>query len=133
MTNGPTLPVMRRTPVLIAAAALATLAACSSGGGSSPSSTSSSFATPQDIASRLDCTSPVKSDEIMVREAITCDYGSDTLEIVTFNDNGQRDSWKKIASGVGGGVYVVGDKWLVSADSTATATNVQRTVGGKVQ
>lgn len=103
------------------------LAGC--GGGSS---SSSSFKTPQEIASKLGCTSPEPATEVMAREGIDCSYDGSTLEIVTFNDNGQRDGWAKIAKKLGGGVYVVGDKWLVDADSTAQAEKIAGVVGGKV-
>lgn len=62
-----------------------------------------------------------------------CDLpNGDLVDIATFADQDSRDTWLKLATAFGG-VYVVGDSWVVSVISHADAQTVQGDLGGDVR
>jgi hypothetical protein len=84
------------------------------------------------IADKLGCKNfKVDSRELYVREGGSCDGVKGGLEIATFNDNGARDGYLTIATGFGG-VYLVGDKWVVYGSNTSAVKRAQKTLGGDI-
>lgn len=114
----------------------AALAGCGGGGGgddASGSGGSGAAASLQDIATKAGCSSiTADSEELYVREGGTCTAGDDELSVYTFNDAAAQQSWLEVAKGFGG-VYVVGDRWVVSAPDADAAQRVQQKAGGEVQ
>jgi len=87
-----------------------------------------SFATPQGAAV-IDCTyggSDIEEDG--VKEGGSC---GDQLRIFTFATNENRDTWFAVAQDPGR-KYLVGDRWVVSADSAATLEAARKKIGGEI-
>ena len=88
-----------------------------------------SFATPQSVAKAIGCTyggSDIEEDG--VKEGGSC---GDELRIFTFATNKNRDTWFAVAQDPGR-KYLVGDKWVVSADSVATLEAARKQIGGEI-
>jgi hypothetical protein len=132
MTNELTIGRMRSL-LLVPVVALV-IAGCGSG-------SSASFKTPEDVLAKIPgCTNiqPDTGPQFMNRESADCDFGGTaddpvSLTAVTFTDSGQQKQWMDLANKIGGGgLYVVGDKWLVQTDTSDQAHKVQQAVGGTV-
>jgi hypothetical protein len=88
-----------------------------------------SLATPQSVAKAIGCTyggSDIEEDG--VKEGGSC---GDELRIFTFATNENRDGWFAVAQDPGR-KYLVGDKWVVSADSAATLKAAREKIGGEI-
>jgi len=111
---------------------LAAMLACSSGGGAAKSG--SSVQTLSQLASAIGCTNLDQSgqSELYTRESGTCDLNGSTLDLATFSDSGTRDQWVNAAK-QSGGIFVVGDKWAVDADTQAAADAVKAKIGGTIR
>lgn len=117
---------------MLALLAAAVLGGCSSGGDSAAASSSGPPAL-QDIATKAGCGAITEdSEELYVREGGTCSAGGDELRVYTFSDGKSRDAWLQVAKGFGG-VFVVGDRWVVSVDDQAAGDAVKARAGGEVQ
>lgn len=120
--------------LLVPMMALGVITACGSG------SSGSSVKTPEQLLMKIPgCTNvqPNSGAQLLDRESATCDFGGTaddpvTLDAYTFDSQGQVSQWLKIATGLGSGVFVVGDRWVVQADTTDQAHTVQSAVGGSV-
>jgi hypothetical protein len=70
--------------------------------------------------------------ELYVREQISCALGGSQITVYTFNDRASQQQWLDVARGFGG-VYVIGDRWVVSTDDQATAQAVKGKLGGEIR
>ena len=120
--------------------ALVTLAACG-GGSDTASPRPSDRPTVAGIVDRLEkaeitCINlelvPAGERELGAREQGECEMLRGNLAIRTYNTNTARDSAVKIGQEFGG-IYVVGDRWVVGVDDDATATRVREALGGEVR
>lgn len=75
---------------------------------------------------------PEPDKELFVREQGTCDSDDGPLTIYTFSGKGQ-DQWLEVAQGFGGSPMVVGDRWVVVAQSQTQAEAVAETLAGDVR
>lgn len=103
------------------------LGAC--GGGSSPPS-------PKALADKINCDVyelQTGQIELGAREQAWCEIGEERLTILTYKSNEPRDSSQKIAEELGGGIAVVGDRFVVRVDSQAMAERVKKAVGGEIR
>jgi hypothetical protein len=112
------------------------LAGCGGGG----SSSGGAVKTPEVLLAKIPGCTNIKPDtgpQLFDRESATCDFGGtaedpSSLSAYTFNSQGNLNQWVKIARNFGG-VYVVGDSWAVSADTSGDAQKVQSVLGGKIE
>jgi hypothetical protein len=103
---------------------LALLAACSDG----DTSSHRSFRTPQSLAAAIGCTFEAdESEEEGVRASGSCGQ----VRIYTFASTPEQDGWFGVAQDAGR-VYLVGHRWVVSADTESTLEGVQAKVGGEI-
>lgn len=113
---------------LVAALAVTlALTACSSGGGTS-------YSSGQDVAAAIDCTDyQGGSQELYVADGGTCTLGSNTAVIVdTFSSQDNATKYADAAKSAGG-VYILGDKWVVGVSSQDEAQSVMDKIGGKIR
>jgi len=104
------------------------LTACGGGGGDSASERS--FDAPQSLAKAIGCTYGGSDiEEEGVEEGGSC---GDEMRIFTFATNENRDSWFAVAQDPGR-EYLVGDRWVVSADTAETLKAAQEKVGGEIK
>jgi hypothetical protein len=54
------------------------------------------------------------------------------VSVYTFKDNATRDKYVEAASSFGG-TYLVGDKWVVSAESAAPLQEARDKIGGEIK
>ena len=54
------------------------------------------------------------------------------MSVYTFKDNVTRDKYVEAASSFGG-TYLVGDKWVVSAESAAPLQQARDKIGGEIK
>jgi hypothetical protein len=101
---------------------LAGLTACGGGDGGE------SFDSPQAIADEIGCDYEGGSGELFVKEGGSCG----DVSIYTFKDNATRDQYVKAASSFGG-TYLVGDKWVVSAESADPLQEARGKIGGEIK
>ena len=102
------------------------LTAC---GGDSDSASQRSFDAPQSLAKAIGCTYGGSDiEEEGVKAGGSC---GDEVRIFTFASNKNRDSWFAVAQDPGR-KYLVGDKWVVSADTAGTLKAAQEKVGGEI-
>jgi ABC-type glycerol-3-phosphate transport system substrate-binding protein len=118
--------------IMILAAAVV-LTAC--GGGGSAVDTSSAAAIAKALnAGGFTCTGFTPNHEVlMARTDGTCEHGSTTVSITTFNSRDQQAQVGKAFAAFSSGVPVTGDAWSVSVDSRSQARQVSRIIGGSVQ
>lgn len=121
----PTQPRRRRVPIwawlvgalaVVAALALVLVLAFRPSGTSGPT-------TPAAVAAEAGCTGLTPDTpplELYVQEGGTCTLGSDSLHIVTFAGDQQRDSYLAVARSFGGS-FVVGGRYIIAVDSATTA------------
>ncbi len=102
--------------------ALAALTACGGGDGGN------SFDSPQAIADEIGCDYEGGSDELFVKDGGSCG----NVSVYTFKDNATRDKYVEAASSFGG-TYLVGDKWVVSAESAAPLQEARDKIGGEIK
>lgn len=116
--------------MILAAAVL--LTACGGGGSGVDTSSASAIAKALD-AGGFACTGfTANKDVLMARTDGTCDHGSTTVSITTFNSREQRETVEKAFAALSSGVPVHGDAWSVSVDSASQARQVVRIIGGSV-
>jgi hypothetical protein len=84
------------------------------------------FASPQAIADEIGCNYQGGSDELFVKEGGSCG----NVSVYTFKDNATRDKYVEAASSFGG-TYLVGDKWVIRAESAAPLQKARDKVGGR--
>ena len=95
----------------------------------SNSASERSFNDPQSLAKAIGCTYGGSDiEEEGVKEGGSC---GDEVRIFTFASNENRDNWFAVAQDPGR-KYLVGDKWVVSADTAATLTAAQEKIGGEI-
>jgi hypothetical protein len=105
------------------------LTACG-GDGDGDSARERSFDTPQSLAKAIGCTYGGSDiEEEGVKEGGSC---GDEVRIFTFASNSNRDNWFAVAQDPGR-KYLVGEKWVVSADTAATLKAAQENVGGEIK
>jgi hypothetical protein len=121
----------RAKGLAVAAALLLTVAAC---GGDEKAPAPSAGHTLASLASAVGCggLEHDKDPQLFVREQGSCTIAAHQVKLYTFGDTGSRDSWLKVAQGFGG-VYVVGERWVVSVDEQETAELVRGLVGGDIR
>ena len=136
--------VLRRSAGSLAGLALAlglSLAACggsddapAAGGGSAAPSAAPADSTPGDLASRLNCDGFKKDEEatMFAAEEGTCELDGVTVYISTFTQDDAQKNWLQIAK-AGGGVYVVGQRWIVWTDTRPPAEKIQKIIGGGIE
>jgi len=115
----------------IGAVAMLLLAAC--GGGSASGAKSTTYKTGAELADAIGCTAYQSgSSEMYVADGGTCTLGrNDAVIVDTFSSSSNRDSYVQVAKSTGG-VYVVGDGWVVGVGSQDEADQVKGKVGGKI-
>ena len=80
----------------------------------------------------IDCSDlRADSDEMLVREGGSCEDGD--VAVYLFNDSENRDNYLDIASGFGGGPYVVGKNWVVEMPDADTAEELADELDAEVQ
>lgn len=118
-----------------AAAALGLVALLTACGGESDSPSDSGPLAIADLAAQAGCTSHTVDPEpqLYVREQATCTGGpADAKTIYTFAETQQRDDWLEIAKGFGG-IYLVGDGWIVDTGTAEVAEATKAVAGGEVR
>ena len=88
-----------------------------------------SVGTPQSLAKAIGCSyggSDIEEEGVKVGGSC-----GDEVRIFTFASNNDRDNWFAVAQDPGR-KYLVGDKWVVSADTAATLKAAQANVGGEI-
>jgi hypothetical protein len=101
---------------------LAGLTACGGGDGED------TFDSPQAIADEIGCNYQGGSDELFVKDGGSCG----NVSVYTFKDNATRDKYVEAASSFGG-TYLVGDKWVISAESAAPLQKARDKIGGEIK
>lgn len=97
--------------------------------GGTGSSTEPSFDDPESLAHAIGCPYGGSDiEEVGVEEGGSC---GDEVRIFTFASNEHRDRWFSEAQDPGR-VYLVGDRWVISADTATTLEAAQVTVGGEI-
>lgn len=104
---------------LLGLALLLTLVACGGGDSEPPDA--------QHLASELGCHYEDTTSQLFTRENGRCG----DIHLHTFSGNDTRDSWLKAAESFGG-MYLVGDGWVISGDK-AELQAAQAKVGGEIQ
>ncbi len=113
-------------------ASLALLAVGGCGGGGP------SYSTPQEVIAALAadgvrCTGVEREDpQLFVREQAECTIGDEGLDVYTFGSDDAQRSWLDTATKFGG-VYVVGDGWIVMPERQETARAIQGAIGGTLR
>ena len=103
--------------IIIAAFAAVTLAGCA-GGGNTASSGPVSI---DGLAKKAGCSNFQidKEGQMYTRQIGMCQVGGQDVYLMTFQDNGKRDEWLKVAP-AGGGMFAMGDRFaLQSFDEAA--------------
>ncbi|MFF2848847.1 hypothetical protein ACFVT5_21335 [Streptomyces sp. NPDC058001] len=132
-----------RLTVLAAVAAVLTLASCGSGPGSGeakgrPGSASASPRVPQarpaqveELALAMGCTAHITTDVDDYRQGV-CKTGKAKYVFLSFvSDQGKRD-WLDTAQ-MYGGVYLVGNRWVLSAEPRQYMTAARSELGGTIE
>lgn len=114
------------------------LVAVSCGGSSGPT-----YATPHDIADRLDCgpTYNAENGAIAPADVATCQFDRTQITLVVGKSDALRDATVTMAAqidakfGIKGGLYVVmGPRWAVMGDTLrSTAEDIQAKTGGTIK
>lgn len=104
----------------LTAVAAATLFAVTGCSGSDGSSDAASLSTPADVAQAAKCTGyhSGSTDELFVKEQGKCSIGGAEVTIDTFASTDDVTSFYDVASGFGG-LYLVGDTWIVTGPRDA--------------
>lgn len=120
------LPRMKR--LLVGTVLLLTLSACGSGG-----SSGNTYSSGGDLASAIGCSGyEGGSQELYVADGGTCTLDSNDAVIVdTFSSQDNATKYADAAKSAGG-VYVIGNKWVVGVDSNDQAQAVIGKIGGKI-
>jgi hypothetical protein len=108
--------------VCLTVLAVAGVTAC--GGGAEEAA----FDSPRAIADEIGCEYEGGSDELFVKEGGSCG----DVAIYVFKDNANRDQYVEAASSLGG-TYLVGDKWVVSAESADQLQGARDKIGGDIK
>ncbi len=95
-------------------------------------SDSDTYETGRDLADAVGCNGYIDdSEELFVLEGGGCELDDGTdVAVYTFSDSDARDAWLDVAQDFGG-VYLVGDAWVVDAD-WATLDDLQPELGGDI-
>ncbi len=119
--------------IVLAGLAIFAVAACGGGGSTSTPTSASSTSVPtsaSSVAQRTGCTGfATITPTLYALDEGDCTLGPDSLDVVTFADNGKRDQWVKVAKGFGGS-YVVGDRFAVTGMSPGSVGQVASGTGG---
>ncbi|MFD7917034.1 hypothetical protein ACFV30_41250 [Streptomyces sp. NPDC059752] len=123
-------------PVLATACALLT-AGCGEGGGepgaggATPRVTTAPSKTVQQLASEVGCTAEITVRAADYRQA-TCKTAEADYVFVDFDTSDGQRAWLDYAK-MYGGIYLVGDRWALSAKSKEYMESVRATLGGTVE
>lgn len=112
---------------------LASLAGC--GGGSSDAKASSAEVRPADVATAAGCADTFQmstTEELFARELGVCRIKDAEVSLYTFASNANRDDWLDVASNFGG-MYVVLDRAVISADSRDALEAAKAKAGGELR
>lgn len=116
---------MTRTLAALAIAGLA-LTACSGSSDSEPPSA-------KQLAAELGCHDfRLNYDEMFIREGGTCLRVNGVDGIYSFTSSDTQASWLKVAENFGG-VFLIGDRWIVSGHNEAALKAAQAKVGGDIK
>lgn len=91
--------------------------------------------TPSTLASKAGCESSFKTDtttELYARELGKCTIDGAEVSLYSFASNENRDNWLKVASGFGG-LYLVLDKGVLTADSKGALETAKASAGGTLK
>ncbi|WP_395293728.1 hypothetical protein ACF9IK_09035 [Kitasatospora hibisci] len=83
----------------------------------------------EDLAKRIGCTADITADTADLRQGL-CNLGEDEVWIATFPTAGAQTVWTSGAEEYGG-LYLVGDRWVVVLSDT-TADFLHQKLGGVV-
>jgi hypothetical protein len=87
--------------------------------------------TVEQLAAQLGCTPKLQGKSKGFRQA-NCTVDGDSIVLLDFETaDGQRD-WLEYAT-LYGGVYLVGERWLLSGKSEEYMAGLQKTLGGTIQ
>jgi len=85
------------------------------------------------LADQIGCTNlEPDADLVGVREGGSCRMGGTDLFLYTYTDADQQEAIHDV-SRLGGGVWVVGERWEAQAGSRAVADEVAEATGGEVE
>jgi hypothetical protein len=90
------------------------------------------------LAAFLGCTATEPKHYSGVRETVACNEGGFDVEVMTFDDNTQRDAWVEservlvVVSGFAGvsAALVAGDRWAVKTSDVHAAERLHAVAGG---
>lgn len=120
-----TVPAMN---IATPAAALTALLLAGCGGGADAAESR----TLEQLAADIGCTKVDDGGEqALTRESGSCKLDGEDIYLQTFADGDQQDEWRAMADAAGG-VFVVGDQWVVQTFDQETADAVAAKVGGEV-
>lgn len=71
-------------------------------------------------------------DDLFIREGGACFEVNGIDDVDSFSDNANQKLWLDFAKKFGG-VYLVGDRWVVSGHSIAALKRAQAKIGGDIQ
>src|SRR3954471_20767057 len=115
---------------LAAVAALLTLTAC---GSSDKVSTSDGPPSLSSLADTIGCSNVQPDKELVgVREGGSCEMGGSTVYLYTYPTTKQQADMHEVTR-LGGGVWVVGDRWEAQTDGQGVASKVADATGGEVE
>lgn len=117
---------------LVGAFVLVVLAGCSSG----PAGDSGGATTAASLGTKLGCTIESLSEsgpnQLFTREDVSCAFGGEDVNIVTFGSASAKASYLE-AAGEFGGIYVEGSDWVVGVEQQGTAEVVKSRLGGTIR
>lgn len=71
-------------------------------------------------------------NQLFTREDVTCAFGGEDANILTFASDDNKARWLEVAEQFGG-LYVEGPDWIVSVEAQSTAQSIAATLDGKVR
>ena len=120
-------------PARLAALALAATVISGCGGTDKPAVGDGSPPSLDSLADTIGCTNVQPDTELLgVREGGSCTMGGRDVFLYTYSTAKQQEDLHDV-SRLGGGVWVVGDRWEAQAPNTATADKVAEATGGEVE
>ncbi|MFF2192092.1 hypothetical protein [Streptomyces sp. NPDC058157] len=96
-----------------------------------PSASASASATVEQLASALGCTAELGTQAEELRQG-SCETGQGAYRMTTFAATAGLRSWLAEAEPYGG-VYLVGDRWVVTAPSEDALAGLRERFGGSVE